>query len=137
LPGIEFNDLNFASEVIPFQRTVESFRDCSLLSTLYVFPGQIVVSLCSVSSVLRAILKGRGRYDYDTFQEMARSLHQFVQITNNEELRNLLQRQSWRFQDLRDGGGLGFLIETFFVSIKYLLTNSSLTHGCTSVRFVP
>ena len=36
--------------------------------------------------------------------------------------KNLLRRQLWRLQDLRDGGGLGFAVEFFLLSVKQLLS---------------
>ncbi|KAH9059222.1 hypothetical protein EDB87DRAFT_1624145, partial [Lactarius vividus] len=37
-----------------------------------------------------------------------------------------MKRQLWRLQDIRDGGGLGFSIELFFLSLRRLLSMSSL-----------
>ena len=36
--------------------------------------------------------------------------------------KNLLQRQLWRLQDVRDGGGLGFAVELFLLALKQLLS---------------
>jgi hypothetical protein len=36
-----------------------------------------------------------------------------------------MQRQLWRLQDLRDGGGLGFTVELFFLALSQLLSTSS------------
>ena len=41
-----------------------------------------------------------------------------------QNLRHLLQRQLWRLQDLRDGGGLGFTVELFLVALNQLLSAS-------------
>ena len=38
--------------------------------------------------------------------------------------KNLLQRKLWSFQDLRDGGGLGFAVELFLLALKQLLSTS-------------
>ena len=38
--------------------------------------------------------------------------------------KNVLQRTLWSFQDLRDGGGVGFAIEFFLLSLKQLLSTS-------------
>ncbi|KAH9061767.1 hypothetical protein EDB83DRAFT_2385829 [Lactarius deliciosus] len=37
-----------------------------------------------------------------------------------------MKRQMWRLQDVRDGGGIGFSIELFFLSLRRLLSISSL-----------
>src|SRR6266566_4121858 len=36
-----------------------------------------------------------------------------------------MQRQLWRLQDLRDGDGLGFTVELFFLALSQLLSTSS------------
>jgi len=36
-----------------------------------------------------------------------------------------MQRQLWRLQDLRDGGGLGFTVELFFLALSQLFSTSS------------
>jgi hypothetical protein len=38
--------------------------------------------------------------------------------------KDLLQRKLWNLQDLRDGGGLGFTVELFFLALKQLLSTS-------------
>jgi len=35
-----------------------------------------------------------------------------------------MQRQLWHLQDLRDGGGLGFTVELFFLTLSQLLSTS-------------
>ncbi|KAH9029930.1 hypothetical protein EDB85DRAFT_1964511 [Lactarius pseudohatsudake] len=46
-----------------------------------------------------------------------------------------MRRQLWRLQDLRDGGGLGFTVELFFLSVRRLLSMSPL-HESNSVFYV-
>jgi hypothetical protein len=43
----------------------------------------------------------------------------------SRKLGNILGRQVWRLQDLRDGGGLGFAVELFFITFKELDRYSS------------
>jgi hypothetical protein len=38
---------------------------------------------------------------------------------------HLMERQLWRLQDLRDGGGFGFLVELFFLVLAQLLSMAS------------
>jgi hypothetical protein len=47
----------------------------------------------------------------------------------------LINRQLWRLQDLRDGNGLGFTIELFFLSLKKLLSMPSF-HESNSVYYI-
>ena len=46
----------------------------------------------------------------------------------------LMKRQLWRLQDLRDGGGLGYIIELFFLSLRRLLSMPSF-HESDSVFY--
>ncbi|KAH9170099.1 hypothetical protein EDB89DRAFT_1980559 [Lactarius sanguifluus] len=46
-----------------------------------------------------------------------------------------MERQLWRLQDLRDGGGLGFTVELFFLSLRQLLSMSS-SHESNSVFYI-
>ncbi|KAH8994213.1 hypothetical protein EDB92DRAFT_1850790, partial [Lactarius akahatsu] len=43
-----------------------------------------------------------------------------------------MMRQLWRLQDVRDGGGLGFSAELFFLSLRRLLSTSSLDESNSS-----
>ncbi|KAH9061787.1 hypothetical protein EDB83DRAFT_2675448 [Lactarius deliciosus] len=45
-----------------------------------------------------------------------------------------MRRQLWRLQDLRDGGGFGFTVELFFLSLRRPLSISSL-HESNSVFY--
>ena len=51
-------------------------------------------------------------------------------------LRNRLQRQLWRPQDLRDGGGLGFTVELFLLALRQLLPTSRSQQHSQSSLFV-
>ncbi|KAH8989953.1 hypothetical protein EDB86DRAFT_2941736, partial [Lactarius hatsudake] len=46
-----------------------------------------------------------------------------------------MTRQLWRLQDLRDGGGLGFTVELFFLSLRQILSTSS-SQGSDRVFYV-
>ncbi|KAH9017069.1 hypothetical protein EDB84DRAFT_1522539 [Lactarius hengduanensis] len=46
-----------------------------------------------------------------------------------------MRRQLWRLQDLCDGGGLGFTVELFFLSLRQLLLIPSL-QGSNSVFYI-
>ena len=53
-----------------------------------------------------------------------------------QNLRNLLQRQLWRLQDLRDGGGLGFTVEFFLVALNQLLSASTAPQDSYSALYI-
>ena len=104
---------------IPFGRLVELFHDTR--KTQFICPKQTLKSMCSPAVILRNILEGRG--DADTYKELLENLKNFPFWSG--EKGNEIQRQLWRMQDLRDGGGLGFTVELFFLSLDQPLSTSS------------
>jgi hypothetical protein len=76
--------------------------------------------MCSPALTLRNILEGQG--DADAYKELLKNLKfsPFPGWRGDE-----MQRQLWRLQDLRDGGGLGFTVELFFLALSQLLSTSS------------
>ena len=117
LPGVEFHD--FHPEDIHFGQTTEWFRDP--LKLQLILPGHKLRSICSLVPTLRDILEGQ--WDGNAYQEMLKNLGALVHVPTWQG--NLLRRQLWRLQDLRDGGGLGFTVELFFLALKQLLSTSS------------
>ena len=120
LPGVQFKD--FDAEIGPapmeFSRLVEWSHGPP---TQFIFPGQTLKSLCSLGSTFRSTLEGM--WDPDAHQQLLENVKEFLQDTTWKE--NLVQRQLWRLQDLRDGGGLGFSVELFFLALKQLLSATS------------
>jgi len=103
---------------IPFSRLVELSHDPRKLQ--FICPGQTLKSMCSPSLTLRNILEGQG--DADAYKELLKNLEKFsLSSWRGDEM----QRQLWRLQDLRDGGGLGFTVELFFLALSQLLSTSS------------
>ncbi len=85
----------------------------------FIFLHQRLRLLCSYSSKLRDIIDGRGNGAY---KEMLESLGTLWSELDNPERnwsgvrkQRLMERQLWRLQDFRDGGGFGFWIEFFFL----------------------
>jgi hypothetical protein len=116
-PGV-LDDRNRAP--IPFNRfVVELTRDPRKLQ--FIRPGQTLTSMCSPTLTLRNILKGQG--DADAYNELLKDLHKFRFLFGSQG--DGMQRQLWRLQDLRDGGGLGFTVELFFLALSQLLSTSS------------
>jgi hypothetical protein len=119
LPGV-FDDPDLDYEApIPFSRLVELSRDPRKLQ--FIRPGQILKSMCSPALTLRNILEGQG--DADGYKELLNNLDRFRYSSGwrGDEM----QRQLWRLQDLSDGGGLGFIVELFFLALSQLLSTSS------------
>jgi hypothetical protein len=102
---------------IPFSQVLELFMDP--LKFPIIPPGQVLRSLCSLAPRFRDILEGQG---VEETRETLMSLKDIQKVTNQTTC--ALQRQWWRLQDLRDGGGLGFIVELFFRALKQLLSTS-------------
>jgi hypothetical protein len=111
-------DLHYQAP-IPFSRLVELSRDPRKLQ--FIRPGQTLKSMCSPALTLRNILEGQG--GADAYKELLKNLKKFPFWTGWQG--NEMQRQLWRMHDLRDGGGLGFTVELFFLALSQLLSTSS------------
>ena len=117
-PGV-FDDfaLNY-EQLIPFSRFVELSRDPRKLQ--FIRPGQALKSMCSSALTLRNILEGQG--DADAYKELLKNLQDFRYLSGWQA--GVIQRQLWRLEDLRDGCGLGFTVELFFLALSRLLSTS-------------
>ncbi|KAN0136770.1 hypothetical protein V8E53_005540 [Lactarius tabidus] len=97
-----------------------------------IFPGKQVQALARLGSKLREVLDGKVA---DSHKEVLDSLKSVDQVPISLRRPNgLMKRQLWRLQDLRDGGGLGFTIELFFLSLRQLLSIPSF-HESNSVFY--
>ena len=122
LPGIFFSKLKPAApvminEAFDFSSQGSSVETTPVLPQL-IFPGQQIQSLCTLGQRLRDIMGGQNT---DMHEETLKSLRSLLKIPL--ALRGLnypMKRQLWRLLDLRDGGGLGFTIELFFLALRQL-----------------
>ncbi|KAH9059228.1 hypothetical protein EDB87DRAFT_819810 [Lactarius vividus] len=115
LPSISFSELKYSG---PFP--ISKVFDFTPAGTTpvsatphFIFPGQQVQALAGLSTQLRDILEGRGTIDT---LEGLKSIDMIPISLRGSN--GLMTRQLWRLQDLRDGGGLGFTIELFFLSFR-------------------
>jgi len=115
LPGVKSDD--FDAEPAHFSQLAELFCDPHKLQ--FIFP--VLKRICSVAHTFRNILEGQ--LDPDAFQETLDNLQESIFLS--KRYANMLHRQVWRLQDLGDGGGLGFTVQLFFVTLKQLLSTSS------------
>ena len=104
----------------------------------FIFLHQRLRLLCSYSSKLRDIVNGQGD---GTYQEMVESLGTLWNESDNHKWsgvhqQHLMERQLYRLQDLRDGGGFGFWVELSFLVVHQILkiplspdAHSSLVFG--------
>ena len=104
---------------IPFSRLVELFYHPRKLQ--FICPGKTLKSMCSPAMTLRNILGGQG--DTDAYKELLKNLTKFPFRSGWQG--DEMQRQLWRLEDLHDGGGLGFTVELFFLSLSQLVSTSS------------
>ncbi|KAI0270219.1 hypothetical protein BGY98DRAFT_267622 [Russula aff. rugulosa BPL654] len=104
------------SPPIPFSRFIELSNDPRKLQ--FICPAKTLKTMCSPALTLRNILGGQR--DTDAYKELLKNLCEF-QYWQGDEMR----QQLWRLQDLRDGGGLGFTVELFFLALSQLLSTPS------------
>ena len=122
IPGVEpdcFDD----TESVHFNELVKLF--CGFCSLQFIFPIRNLRRILSLATISRNILEGRK--GFDTFQETLQNLEEFaieLELFDNP-WQNPLHRQVLRLQDLRDGGGLGFIVELLFIVVYRSSLDSS------------
>ena len=124
LPGVFFYEL---PPTVP-KITSEASYLPSVLTTpspippQLIFPGQQLRSIYILGQRLRDITK-RENTEWD--EESLKILKYLREVPIPlRGLNYLMERQLWRLLDLRDGGGLGFTIELFFLALRQLLSAS-------------
>jgi hypothetical protein len=134
LPGVFFNKLKSAAPIM----ISEAFDFPSIGTTPvpppFIFPGQQIQSLCTLGRRLRDIIEGQNT---ESHEETLKSLESLREISvSSRRLDHLMKRQVWRLLDLRDGRGLGFIIELFFLAVRQIsFTSSSSDLGSTKVFY--
>ncbi|KAI9431453.1 hypothetical protein H4582DRAFT_2084918 [Lactarius indigo] len=96
----------------------------ALLTSQLIFPGQQLKALARLGRKLREVLDGQVSEGYEEVLESLKSVDKVPVALRRPN--GLMRRQLWRLLDLRDGGGLGFTVELFFLSLRRLLSISSL-----------
>jgi hypothetical protein len=112
-----------ASAIIISEAFDFSFFETTPVSPQLFFPGQQIQSLCTLGRRLRDIIDDQNT---EMHYEALKSLETLPNIP--VELRRFndpMKRQLWRLLDLRDGGGLGFTIELFFLTLRQLSSTTS------------
>ena len=120
LPGVFFSELKSSTPVMLSEALGSSSVGTTrpLVSPQLIFPGQQIQSLCALGRRLRDIIEGQNAEMHEETLKSLESLH-----TIRVALRRLnypMKRLLWRLLDLRDGGGLGFAIELFFLTLRQL-----------------
>jgi hypothetical protein len=94
---------------------------CDPRKLQFIHPWQTLKSMCSPAWTLHNILEEQ--CDPDAYKELLMSLKKLFSAGRWDG--DEMERQLWRLQDLRDGGGLGFTVELFFLALSQLLSTSS------------
>jgi hypothetical protein len=118
LPGVEFD--GDRPDPLPFSLAVEMLNNLALQ---FMLPGRCAAGFSSIFPRLQNILEGRDS-EPGKFQELLNDLRSFQFDEAVIWSDNLVQLQLWRFQDLCFAGGLGFMVEIFFIALKELLSAS-------------
>ena len=116
-PGVEFD--GDRPDPFPFSLAVDLFSNPALL---FMLPGRSFEGFCSISPRLQDILEGRNPQH---FQEVIKDVRSMSPLNYALLEGEVVQRQLWRLQDLRSGGGLGFCVEIFLISLRHLLSACS------------
>ena len=122
LPGVSFCELKRTgpsiSEVFNFP-----FEGATFSAPQLIFPGRQVQALTTLCLNLREILNGGSSEGDNVVLESLKVLDKIPTPLHRSD--NLMTRQLWHLQDLRDGSGLGFSLELFFLSFRQLSPTST------------
>jgi hypothetical protein len=133
LPGVSFDEPRRSESYLMSDTFNMQAIGGAPVTPQLIFPGQQVQALARLGSKFREVLDGQVA---DGHKEVLESLKSVDQVPLSLRRPNgLMTRQLWRLQDLRDGGGLGFTVELFFLSLRQLLSIPSL-HESNSVFYL-
>ena len=82
-----------------------------------IFPGQQIQSLCTLGQRLRDIIEGNNKESHD---ETLKSLESLREIPISLRGPKHLMKRRLCLLDLRNGRGLGFTVEHFFLAVSEL-----------------
>ncbi|KAH9011125.1 hypothetical protein EDB84DRAFT_1569944 [Lactarius hengduanensis] len=119
LPGVSFDEPRRSESFL----LSDTFNTPATIPQL-IFPGQQLQALARLGLKLREVLDGQVAEGYEEVLECLKSIDKVPVALRRPN--GLMRRQIWRLQDVRDGGGLGFSIELFFLSLRRLLSISSM-----------
>ena len=133
LPGVSFDE-PCETESFLISDTFNFLASGSATVTpQLILPGQQVQALARLGLKLREILDGQVDEGYEEVLENLKFVDHVPLSLRRPN--GLMKRQLWRLQDLRDGGGLGFVVELFFLSLRQVLSIPSL-HESKSVFYI-
>ena len=133
LPGVSFDEPHRSESFLISDTFNTPATGSAPVTPQLIFPRQQVQALARLGLKLREVLDGQVA---DGHKEVLESLKPVDKVPISMRRPNgLMKRQLWRLQDLRDGGGLGFTVELFFLSLRQLLSIPSL-HESNSVFYI-
>ena len=132
LPGVSFDEPRRVESFLISDTFNTPLTGSTAVAPQLIFPGQQLQALSSLGSKLREVLDGHVADEYKGVLENLKAIDQFPIPLRRPN--GLMKRQLWRLQDLRDGGGLGYTIELFFLSLRQLLSMPSF-HESDSVFY--
>jgi Family of unknown function (DUF6535) len=126
LPGIQFDNILPDAEPPNFGEAVH-FLSISP-KPLSVLPWQHLQGLCSIAPKLRDIIQPPQNTNTNTreYRRTLESLKSLVKATDRYNRGLIMESQLARWQDLRDGDGLGVAVELFFITLGKVLPTSTL-----------
>ncbi|KAI9456395.1 hypothetical protein BJY52DRAFT_1212975, partial [Lactarius psammicola] len=133
LPGVSFDEPHRSESFLISDTSNTPATGSAPVTPQLIFPGQRVQALARVGLKLREVLDGQIADGHKEVLECLKSVDQVPISLRRPD--GLMKRQLWRLQDLRDGGGLGFTVELFFLSLRQLLSIPSL-HESNSVFYI-
>jgi len=130
LPGLHLRYYPEPTERFPLGQLLDLFEDPH--KYLLIPPAQAFRNLCSFGLRLRDILNGQ---DIKETRQTLEILEAVGRAMEKSRVTDMMRRHLWRLQDLRDGGGLGFTVELFFLALKQL-SSSSLSQESQSALYI-
>jgi len=121
LPSVFFDELKLPGPALISEAFNFPLVGATPVPPRLIFPGQQVQSLCTLGRKLREIVD---KPNPERLLETLESL-QSTKISVSLPQHISIKRQLWRLLDIRDGNGLGFTIELFFLALKGLSSSYS------------
>ena len=124
LPGISFDGFEGREPIPPSQFFVSAVTEGRSIAPQLMFLPQRLQYLCSYAPKLRDIINGQSDMQtmFQSLSTIQDDAHRRGSIIHG---RRLMERQLWRLQDLRRGGGFGFSVELFFLALSRLFSTTS------------
>ena len=125
LPGVFFSELKPAAPITISEAFDFSFFETTPVPPRLIFLGQQIQSLCTLGRKLRDIIEDKNTEMHEETLKILESLREIPVAVRG--LNHLMKRQLWRLLDLRDGGGVGFTMELFFLAVRQLSSTPLLS----------